>query len=299
MDSNAFDLTWRNYFPSASQLCICMPSRETQPIQLPPDEPVPQELYNHQAQIHKKKNKRRQTDEGYVTGLESVISTTTTDTDQSESLSRGRRGRRSTRKSRRRHPTHSQSQFYEIYPEEDTEDARILEDQQMPQLMYDQNQLDDMSSTSGGYQEQEYPQMHNPKAEAEAIQAAQTLFTTKLVDLTDKLTFIKENMMIRKNENTPDGQKISSAAATAAATLAKQPEVESDTEGNDRSRARYSQLQNYNGLLDNTINENDTPNYAEEGWSEHEEAHDQEEPSVPTSDLVNRVMDIGRKWWSS
>jgi hypothetical protein len=70
-------------------------------------------------------------------------------------------------------------------------------------------------------------------------------------------------------------------------------------DGNDRSRARYSQLQNYNGLLDNTINETDTPNYAEEGWSEHEEAQDQEEPSPPTSDFINRVMDMGRKWWSA
>jgi hypothetical protein len=98
----------------------------------------------------------------------------------------------------------------------------------MPQLMYDHNQLDDMSSTSGGYQEQEYPQMYNPKAEAEAIQAAQTLFTTKLVDLTDKLTFIKENMVIRKNDDSPSDQpKNSRAAATAAATLAIQPEVDS------------------------------------------------------------------------
>jgi hypothetical protein len=77
------------------------------------------------------------------------------------------------------------------------------------------------------------------------------------------------------------------------------PCSDTELEGNVRSRARYSQLQNYNGLLDNTINENDTPNYAEEGWSEHEEAHDPEEPSVPTSELINRVMDMGRKWWSS
>lgn len=130
MDSNAFDLTWRNYFPSAAQLCICIPSQQAQPIQLPPDAPLPQAPYNHQPQphIHRKKKKRRQTDEGYVTGLESVVSTTTTDTDQSEPKSRGRR---SHRKSRKRHPSHSRSQFYEIYPEENVEDARRLDDQQV------------------------------------------------------------------------------------------------------------------------------------------------------------------------
>lgn len=68
-------------------------------------------------------------------------------------------------------------------------------------------------------------------------------------------------------------------------------------EDNDRSRARYSQLQNYNSLLDNSLNETDTPNYAEEGWSEHEA--EEEDLAAPTSDIINRVMDIGRKWWSS
>lgn len=130
MDSNAFDLTWRNYFPSASQLCICIPSQQSQPIQLPPDESLPQAPYNHQSHphVHRKKKKRRPTDEGYVTGLESAISTTTTDTDQSESTPRGRR---SNRRSRKRHPSHSRSQFYEIYPEENIEDARLLDDQQV------------------------------------------------------------------------------------------------------------------------------------------------------------------------
>lgn len=130
MDSNAFDLTWRNYFPSASQLCICIPSQQSQPIQLPPDESLPQAPYNHQPHphVHRKKKKRRPTDEGYVTGLESAISTTTTDTDQSESTPRGRR---SNRRSRKRHPSHSRSQFYEIYPEENIEDARLLDDQQV------------------------------------------------------------------------------------------------------------------------------------------------------------------------
>jgi hypothetical protein len=74
---------------------------------------------------------------------------------------------------------------------------------------------------------------------------------------------------------------------------------EEEYDDNDRSRARYSQLQNYNGLLDNTLNETDTPNYAEEGWSEHEEAEEEQNSAAPTSELINRVMDIGRKWWSS
>jgi hypothetical protein len=128
MDDNAFDLTWRNYFPSPGQLCICFPATQGQPIQLPPDDPVPQH-YNHQPISRKKKRRQRPTDEGYVTGLESIISGTTTDTDQSSSSSRGRRSRRSSSRRSRRNQAHSRSQFYEIYPEENIEDARILDDE--------------------------------------------------------------------------------------------------------------------------------------------------------------------------
>ncbi|KAG2172094.1 hypothetical protein INT43_001571 [Umbelopsis isabellina] len=299
MDDGAFELTWRNYFPSPGQLCACFPATQGQPIQLPPDDTIPQH-YNHQPVTRKKKRRQRQTDEGYVTGLESIISNTTTDTDQSSSSSRGRRSKRpSSRRSKRRNQAHSRSQFYEIYPEENIEDAQLLGDVLISQPQYYDESNQDVQSASHAYSEEQEQPINSAEA---AIEAAQQLFTTKLVDLTDKLSYIKRNMTTNSNSEQINQKDVGSdqqnapTASSAAAALAKRPEAESDGEylPNDRARARYSQLQDYNGLLGSTINDDDTPNYGEEGWSETEE-----EPSSQATEIINRVMDLGRKWWSS
>lgn len=87
-----------------------------------------------------------------------------------------------------------------------------------------------MESASHAYSEEQGQQI-NP-AEA-AIEAAQQLFTTKLVDLTDKLSYIKRNMTTNSNSeqiNVADAdsdQENAPTASSAAAALAKRPEAES------------------------------------------------------------------------
>jgi hypothetical protein len=73
------------------------------------------------------------------------------------------------------------------------------------------------------YPQQEPPHIENTDANEAAIQAAQTLFTTKLVDLTDKLTYIKQNMTVGKQANTEE----TDAPTAAAATLSRRPQHES------------------------------------------------------------------------
>ncbi|KAI8059274.1 hypothetical protein BC940DRAFT_338314 [Gongronella butleri] len=262
-ESNAFDLTWRNYLPSV--MCACLPSEQTGPIRLGDDDVDPSVLFNapfyndlqpdllpSKPRRHRKKSKRR-------------------------------------KGSKKNYTSSSQSEYddepYDLYTSE-SQDAEFLQDEHIAQildqgkhgggeidghdfyaaravptafLIHDQdNWMEDetvmmppVQEEEDGYgyddeQNDDYDQQQQQTSMYAAAEAAQAILGERLEDLTEKLVLIRNNMM--DMNKTPAGRqwrhdngKINDDDDDDAATIHTLKTLRRHDTGASASSSRYQQ----------------------------------------------------------
>ncbi|KAI9485390.1 MAG: hypothetical protein EXX96DRAFT_645351 [Benjaminiella poitrasii] len=258
---HAFDLTWRNYIPSASQFCCCFKSRGIQLDDVDDDPLIEPNYYNDQTLYRGEALENYIPNGGFAESSlfgqnNNFITRNPFGNNHSPTTFSKKKKKKSHKKKNHRHSQHEQmaavfdleSEPYQS-PEEsyyDHNDAEFLEDDQIAKIAYNKHRSQTMDSYGeelydgniGGPHVQEMhsssrrefyaaktmPIIHFMTEEEErvenesicrnleeqsrivTVEAAQTLLSDRLDDLTEKLTYIKNNIIqIRPHSTAQEG----------------------------------------------------------------------------------------------
>ncbi|KAI8078702.1 uncharacterized protein BX664DRAFT_37429 [Halteromyces radiatus] len=295
-EPNAFDLTWRNYLPSTSQFCLCLPSlgRQRQGILLDEndnhliDSPsYYNDFYQGKNNKWKKRSKRRKYPKQRLLpkpNYEQQDEFTDSAYDYHD------------------YDYHQQEPtVYQIHSDEDDhqhQDAVYLEDDEIAKMVnhYDQQQPqnnqefyaprtipflinddnDDETTTTNEMPKEQPP----PSSPTTAALAAQAILSETLEDLTEKLVYIRNNMMDIGASSTPENHDNQDDTATlhTLKTITKKDSSERLSISSDMDSIASEALLEYENTTQ-TYDTSTTSNY-----------HNRRFSSNVTSDLVMPVQ---------
>ncbi|KAI8333787.1 hypothetical protein EDC96DRAFT_579351 [Choanephora cucurbitarum] len=334
-NNSAFDLTWKNYIPSLSDFCYCFKQGN---IRLEDDIVVEPAYYNDHT-LHRGDVLNSSRDWEFESVLSQSDFVTRNPFGHNDNTARRKKShsKRGSRKNRFERPavmeTDMEDEHFAGYDLYDNEDAEFLADDQIAHLAYHRPDLEvtdqfgeeeyvqyahgpivqEMHTQREFYAARTMPEIHFDDQESLSSrplinEAAQNSLGHQLKDASDKLNFVKNNMIDTSSQNSHDetdrhtlhtlhpheeSNLIVTSAIDSVASEALDV-YESTASQSQHITRRYSDELHLPSLHDNTPFVSDQHPFSY--ISEQNQSNSNIQESSNNELNVQSVLDIGRKW---